>query len=915
MPANDERGGSIGPVDSGGGVPRGAISALLQEIASAPPAGAGWTSWLKPGAVVGRFELSREIGRGGFGVVWEARDLKLGRAVAFKAVRAGENLGLREERLLREAELAARLSHPNIVTLHDLGSCEQGPYLVLELLRGESLAARLARGAVPAQEAYRIALEVARGLAHAHAEGVIHRDLKPGNVFLCADADGRVKILDFGMAHAFGQLKTPGGTPAYMAPEQWAGAHEDERTDVFAFGVLLYQLFANALPFPEDGGRSACSPEPAPALRFPSSKGLCALTARLLEKEPGRRLRDGSQVLDALSALAPEIEQRYLVARPRPAALQPRVPSSSTADTVPSPRRRRRRVSALALAGVAALVVAALAAAVLLRRTQLPPLPAVKELAVLPFASEPASEAEQAQAAGMGELLTDRLGRAEALAPGLQVVPARELQGEKVGSPKEARDAFGANLALDATLHWDPERVRATVQLVDATTRAVLRTGEVEGPREDAPAVQARLADKVAQMLQLDPAEAGRKLLPEPRPAQGAYALYLQGRGYLQRYDKIESLESAAGAFDRALERDPKFALAWAGKSETSLHRFWLSRDARHLNDAAASAQRALQLDGDQAPVQLTAGLVRAAAGDYPEAIRRFQKALELDPASPEAHRSLAGTYAAAGRREEAEATYRRALALRPSWAEYKDLGVFYYGQGRFHDALPLFLKVVELTPDNYSGYSNAGGLLLQLGRHAEAAQMLERSLALRQTDAALSNLGSIYFYEQRYPDAAALYRRAAELNATDARLWGSLADAERWSGLAGEAVRDFRRAIALLEKEAAVNPRDAELRSRLAMHRSALGEREKARADIEQALLLSPRDGLVLFRAALVFEEQGMRERALGLVGSALEAGFSRENIDEAPPLRPLRDDPRYRAVVEQTRAFIEARANPSKP
>jgi serine/threonine protein kinase/tetratricopeptide (TPR) repeat protein len=897
----DEHRGSIDPMDSGGGVPPGAISALLREIASAPPSGAGWSRWLEPGAVVGRFELLREIGRGGFGVVWEARDLKLGRAVAFKAVRAGEDLGGRQERLLREAELAARLSHPNIVTLHDLGSCEQGPYLVLELLRGESLAARLARGAVPAFEAYRVALEVARGLAHAHAEGVIHRDLKPGNVFLCSD--GRVKILDFGMAHAFGQLKSPGGTPGYMAPEQWSGASEDERTDVFAFGVLLYQLLSNALPFPDDGGRSVRSREAAPALHLPGTPGLAALAAQLLEKEPGKRPRNGAQILDALSALAPEVERRAApLARSDP--LRPQLPASSLADTVPSPRRRRRhRASALAAALGATALVAAIAAD-LWRSPALPPLPAVKELAVLPFESIPAGEAEQAQAAGIGELLTDRLARVESLEPGLQVVSARELQKENVASAREARDALGANLALDATLRWNPERIRATVRLVDTATRAVLRTGEVEGPRDDAPAMQGRLVGKVAQMLQLEPREAERRLPQEPRPAQGAFELYLQGRGHLQRYDRIESLESAARAFDRAVERDPTFALAWAGKSEAALRRYTSTRDPGHLKDAAASAQRALELDGNHAAVQLTAGLVRTAAGDYAEAIGLFQRVLELEPASPEAHRSLASAYAAAGRRQEAEATYRRAIELRPSWEAYKDLGVFLFGQSRFEEALPMFLKVVELTPDNYRGYSNAGAVLLQLGRHAEAAQMLERSLQIRPTGPAVANLGSIYFYERRYSEAAALYRRAAELNPTDARLWGSLADAERWSGLAAEAGRDFRKAIALLEEEAAASPRDPEIRSRLAMHRAALGEREKALADIQQALALAPRDGLVLFRAALVFEEQGQRERALAAVRVALEVGYPREDLDEAPPLQALRDDPRYRALVEQVAA-----------
>ncbi len=209
------RGGGSGTVRPG------ALSALLQELAAAPPSfteSGDWDAGLRAGAVLGRFELVRELGRGGFGVVWEAKDCELGRRVAFKAVRAGARRYLREERLLREAEAAAQLSHPNIVTLYDVGRSSGGPYLVLELLEGTTLAERLRDGGgLGPREALHVGAEVARGLAHAHGHGVVHRDLKPENVFLCRD--GRVKVLDFGLAHAFGHRIQAGGTSGYMAPE------------------------------------------------------------------------------------------------------------------------------------------------------------------------------------------------------------------------------------------------------------------------------------------------------------------------------------------------------------------------------------------------------------------------------------------------------------------------------------------------------------------------------------------------------------------------------------------------------------------------------------------------------------------------------------------------------------------------
>jgi tetratricopeptide (TPR) repeat protein len=304
------------------------VTRLLEELADAPASdvGEGWDRWLAPGVKVGRFELIREIGRGGFGVVWEAVDRESGRHVAFKAVRPGGKAGVREDRLLHEAEVAGRITHPGIVSLLDVGQGPHGPYLVLELLRGWTLADRLDYGPLPVSQALRIGSCATGAVAHAHASGVVHRDLKPANVFLCED--GGVKVLDFGLAHAFGQRRTGGGTPAYMAPEQWRGAPEDERTDVFALGVLLHRLLAGELPFPDDGGRTVQGPEPAPAIEVAGAPSIGPLVSRMLEKDPVRRPRDAGEVLPTLEGAREELSRA-----PAPLAAAPvRVRRAPSAD-------------------------------------------------------------------------------------------------------------------------------------------------------------------------------------------------------------------------------------------------------------------------------------------------------------------------------------------------------------------------------------------------------------------------------------------------------------------------------------------------------------------------------------------------------------------------------------------------------
>jgi len=281
------------------------LSALLRDLARDEVSGGGRdrVAAPTPGVVIGRFELVRELGRGGFGIVYEARDTELGRTVAFKVVRPGRQTGLREERLLREAEVVARLSHPNIVTVFDVGRCEYGPYLILEFLGGQSLAQRLRQGPLTTAEALRIGTEVARGLAHAHAHGVVHRDLTPSNVFLCDD--GRVKVLDLGLAHVFGRRRVDGGTPGFMAPEQAGGAPEDERTDVFALGVLLHRMLAGQLPYPDSPPRSGQAPD----LVVPGIPLLGALVARMLDADPVNRPRDAEGVLPTLATCQQELER------------------------------------------------------------------------------------------------------------------------------------------------------------------------------------------------------------------------------------------------------------------------------------------------------------------------------------------------------------------------------------------------------------------------------------------------------------------------------------------------------------------------------------------------------------------------------------------------------------------------------
>ena len=444
-------------MEAGAGDP-GPLSRLLQELADASGDDAleAWTNELAPGDRVGRFEIRQEVGRGGFGAVYEALDTQLNRVVAVKTLRfSRKRRDLSSEWLKREAEAVARLDHPCIVTLFDVGTSDAGPYLVMELLRGRTLAQRIADGPVPQDEALRIAGEMAKGLAHAHQRGVLHRDLKPANVFLCED--GRVKLLDFGLAHLLGSPEAKGaGTPAYMPPEQARGDEIDARADVYAAAMVLREMLT---------GRR----EPGGEVVVP--KGIAGALERALSSNRDARPRDGTAWMEEIAAVQV------------------------------APRRLRRVVRGVAFT-LFALAVASGAMWAAGRLQARPeqgktspggPGPAGLSIAVLPF-TDLSPERDQAYfAEGIAEEILGALSRVRGMR-----VPGRSssfwFKGKDV-EPAEIARKLGVSYLLEGSVRRSGNKVRISAEVVnassgradlDADVRAGSR-GRVRDPGRDLP--------------------------------------------------------------------------------------------------------------------------------------------------------------------------------------------------------------------------------------------------------------------------------------------------------------------------------------------------------------------------------------------------------------------------------------------
>jgi tetratricopeptide (TPR) repeat protein len=285
--------------------------------------------------------------------------------------------------------------------------------------------------------------------------------------------------------------------------------------------------------------------------------------------------------------------------------------------------------------------------------------------------------------------------------------------------------------------------------------------------------------------------------------------------------------------------------------------------------------------------------------GRYDLAVQEFQRAVQIDPRNEEGLRGEADAYVILGNPASAEVAYRKAVSLRPNyWGVYSWLGVFYYNQARYEDAITQFRKVIELAPLNYRGYSNLGGIYVRQGKYAEALESLNKSIEIRPTLEAFNNLGNAYFQLRQFSNAAGAFQRGLTLDDSDWLLWGNLGDSLFWSGQNSKAITAYERAIALAEKKLEVNPKDTFVLAFLADYNAMSRNPQKAIQQIDQALALAPSDGEVRLRAAIVYNQLGDLDRCLASLEKAVAVGYSVQAIRDTPDFDHLHDNPRFRAL-----------------
>jgi serine/threonine-protein kinase len=832
-----------------------------------------------PGAVSARYEMISELGRGGMGIVYKARDRETGVMVALKVLRpeiTSDPAAL--ERFKNELRLARQITHPNVCRIYEFERAGDSAFITMEVVEGETLRDLLRRRqTLPCDEALQIMWGICDGLEAAHRHGIVHRDLKPANLIVLES--GAVKLMDFGLATAVrGDESLTGGirgTPLYMAPEQAQSKPAGPPADIYAAGLILYEMLTGTAAFSGPSGVEVMlrqiREKPAPPSQRASSVGpeLEAVILKCLEKSPAARYQTVGELRAAL---------RHAADRP---------------GVVKSASRLKYGIAVLALFAI----VGAGIVRWLPRRIDTA---SNKTIVVLPCADQAANAEDRSYCDGLVETLASRLGKLR----GLAVVPAREVRDRKVTSVKTAREEAGAGMVLTASWQRAGNQARVNLGLVDAESSRILRSDTITGNMNDLFALQDQVASGAAGMLSLDvsPGELARTAR-RAGANSSAYDYYLRGRGYLQEYDRPENLNSAVTLFQEALKQDPNYALAYAGLGEAYRYQYRFGHDTQKIAQAQQACERAAALDARLPEARTCLGLLLQETGKPDRAVEEFRTAAQLQPDSDEILRGLGAALESLKRYPEAEEALRRAIQTGPHyWGNYQALGRFYANRARLDDAAPMYEQAVKLAPDSFRALYNLGGIYIKQNRTAEAVPMFQRSIAIRPSAPAYSNLATAQLDLEQYSEAAANYRQALKLDDKNPLIWGNLGEACFWiPGRQAEAVAAYRQAVERGKQLLQVNPRDENLLGSMARFHAMMQERQPAIGYLNRALAVAPDQPGVAVKAAIVYNQLGERDKALDWIAKARAEGVPAKDFAGMPNFASLRGNSRFEELLRR--------------
>jgi tetratricopeptide (TPR) repeat protein len=857
-----------------------------------------------------RYRIESLLGQGGMGRVYKAYDKTLDRIVALKVVRQGMMADVEAlNRFKQELLLASKISHTNILRIHDMGEVGDVKFITMAYVEGPDLHHILQETPkLPFDRVLNFAQQLAAALAAAQAEGVIHRDLKPQNILI--GKDDHLYVSDFGLARSFEesavQMTRTGafmGTPRYMSPEQVEGKPADMRSDLYSYGLILYEMATGDVPFTGESTlkvmyqRIQEKPKSPKMLNPDLPNWYVQIIMRCLERDPNVRYQRAEEiVLDLQGAKSTVTAYRGGTTR----TVQIQIPEFANKRWI------------WAVAGAALLVLLAFAIPATRHMilpgngaksgssiSGVPPLESGRFVAVLPLQVLGDESQLGYLAQGIGEALSTKLFQLKDIR--VTSTDAAAKVDQKLALPKIGA-ALGANLVVQGTLQGSGDKIRIILKLENVADGKQLWSQQFDGVTGDLFTLEDEIYNPLVVALNLNPTnEELAKAEARPTENVAAYDLYLRGSNVLRGHD-AKSFQSALDFFDQALKNDQSFALAYTGIADASLAMYQLKKDSFWTQKALAAAQQAQRLNDNLPEVHATLGGVYSYSGKNAEAIAELRRAISLAPNSDQAYRRLGSAYLASGDGNQAIESYQKAIQLNPYfWENQNALGGAYYQLGNYDKSMQAFQQVIVLEPDIDLGYENVGNIYLQQGKYQECIPYFQKALQIQAFWSTYSNLGTAYFFLKQYSNSVDMFEKAVALNPNNTLTTVNLADGYRAAGQSDKARATYEKAISVGFKELETNPQNAEVTDEIALSYAKVGKAQEADTFIRRARTLDKNNVSYIYDEAKVNAILGRSDQALNNLQEALQKHYPAEFAAGDPELENIQTKPEFGALIKR--------------